>query len=463
MELTLILGLVLVLYVRTLTYNYVIDDNVKRGGYLYDVPLAPPPYEFYCTKPSKWYRMFMIAMHCVNVSVVYLLWGWAPALIFAVHPMSVWGVAWVTGNYYATAAYFTLIAYFILHQFPNIFGALIAMPIFVAALNSTVCPINFPFFASVALFPFGLAFLLPLATFIFGKRFQTGIAIRLDLRKDPVVNLKFTPARLYCMVIVVGRYTFDAIFPGRCGFFSALGHGVRDSQAAYDKLHTPTKEFWHSLALIVAVLVFGLIVSPVGIMWFFVIITLHSQWNMTGQFYAQRYLYLPLVGMCVVLGSSLGTNPVVITAYVTYLVIRTNLFIPAWRNQGEVLRNDIDNYPDNAQVYNSYAQWLMCSGKPLNNTEMNELAMNLFKSEAMDEKAWETQMNIAAFFALMSQWKECYRRTMLSIEYLKPLGGVSNPMEALLTQKANVEKILNEIALKEAGKKDNPSITMGSK
>lgn len=142
MELLGIIALVFLLYFRTLSYNYVIDDNVKREGYMYDVPLSPPPHEFFSTRPSKLYRLFMIAMHCVNVAIIYMLWGWGPALVFAVHPQAVWGVAWVTGNYYATAAYFSLVAYFILHQFPGAIGALVAMPFYVAALNSTVCPIN---------------------------------------------------------------------------------------------------------------------------------------------------------------------------------------------------------------------------------------------------------------------------------------------------------------------------------
>ena len=90
MALFLIIALVVVLYARTLKYLYVIDDSVKRNGYMYEVPQEGPPPEFWATKPSKFYRLFMIGMHCVNVSVIYLLWGWAPALLFAVHPIGVW-------------------------------------------------------------------------------------------------------------------------------------------------------------------------------------------------------------------------------------------------------------------------------------------------------------------------------------------------------------------------------------
>ena len=439
----LIIALVVALYWRTLNYNYVIDDNVLRDGYGYDVPLTPPPYSFYCTKPSPWYRMFMIAMHCVNVAVIYMLWGWGPALLFAVHPMSAWGVCWVTGNYYATAAYFTLISYFFIHQFPGILGAAIAMPFFAAALNSTVCPINFPFMAIVN--PWIAALFIPLGFFLGGKRFQTNLKIRLGLRSGKsIVDYKPTFRRLFLMVKVVARYTYDSICPDKIGFFGPMGNNMRDDQKVYDKMHSADQEFWVGLLLILSVLALGLLVSPVGVLWFFVIISLHSQWNLTGQFYAQRYLYLPLIGLCVVAGTLLQPFPVLMTAVVTFLVIRTYLYIPAWKNQGCVLRNDMENYPESAQVYNNYAQWMMAPGGSLNNVQLNELAMHLFRSEKMDPAAWENQMNIAAFFASINQWQEARRRTEVAIGILEPLGGIPGPLAALKQQLINIDKVLEE-------------------
>lgn len=185
MALALICALVVLLYARTVNYNYVIDDNVKRDGYMYEVPLEGPQPDYFKKRPPKLYRIFMIGMHCVNVSVIYLLWGWAPALLFAVHPIGVWGTAWVTGNYYATTAYFCLIGYYLLTVFPNVYGALGAMALYAAALNSTVCCISFPF---IFLFPFmgtpwGLTLLFPLVTYLNGKRFRTGIKTRLDFTR----------------------------------------------------------------------------------------------------------------------------------------------------------------------------------------------------------------------------------------------------------------------------------------
>ena len=182
--------LIVALYARTWNYRYVVDDFVQRDGYLYDIPMEGPKPEFWNQGPSIWYRIFMVGMHCVNSFVVYLLWGWAPALLFAVHPLSVWTTAWVTGNYYGTTAYFILIAYYITHTFANANIALVVLTnaigllIYAAALNSTITSIGYAFFMLTS-FPVGIVNFFPLAMFFTGKRFQTGYAIRTGFNAKP--------------------------------------------------------------------------------------------------------------------------------------------------------------------------------------------------------------------------------------------------------------------------------------
>lgn len=451
MTLVSIIFIVFILYIRTLNYRYVIDDIVKRNGYLYEVPDCPPPVDFFNTKPSWYYRIFMISMHVVNVAIIYMLWGWGPALIFAVHPQAVWGVAWVTGNYYATAAYFTLIAYFLAHQFPNILGVIVALPIFAAALNSTVCPINFPFLATVILWPWGIAFFWPLIAFLTGKRFKTGIKIRYSYKENKKqVDERFTIKRLILMTKVIARYTYDSIAPIRLGFFGPMGQHILDDKDIYNKYHSLDKDFWLSFLIIGSVFILGIFVNWEAILWFFMLIAIHSQFNITGQFYAQRYLYLPIIGLCVIAGQLLQPYPILLTIVVTYLVIRTNEFIPAWKHINDLYLNDIKNYSDSPQVYNNYAQWLMSTGN-LKNHQVNELAMSLFKAEEIATnkkiKDFAIPMNIAAFFATVGNWGEAYTYTIKSMSILEPLGGVRKPLECLLAQKTNIEKRLRDATL----------------
>ena len=213
MAIFLIILLIWVLYLRTFNYRYIVDDWVKRDGYMYDVPLVQPPASLYRTHPAELYRCFMIGMHCFNTWFIYSLWGWAPALLFAVHPMAVWGVAWVTGNYYATTTFFCLEAYYILVHFPNVWGVLVAMPIFAAALNSTICGISFPFLFLLTGNIWGCFLFIPLIIFLKGKRFTTGMKIRDGFKVNKPLKTPFTYKRLFLMTKVMGKYIMDCIWP----------------------------------------------------------------------------------------------------------------------------------------------------------------------------------------------------------------------------------------------------------
>jgi hypothetical protein len=437
-----------VLYYKTIKYNYVIDDNVKREGYMYDVPLTAPEFKFYFTRPSVPYRLFMIGMHGVNASIIYLLWGWCPALLYAVHPLGVWGTAWVTGNYYATAAYFTLIAYFVLHTFPNIWGALVAMPIYAAALNSTVCPISLPFILVFSGTPLGWTMFIPLGLFLKGKKFQTGLGIRKKIKNIKVYRdgTEFNVYRRFALMIkVMGRYTYPCFYPGRLGFFDGFGEGVNENKKVYDRYHSFDHAFWACLTLLGTVFIGGMMIHPLGTLWFFGFIALHSQFNLMGQFYAQRYLYLALVGLCVVVGTLLQPYPIVVACVATFLFIRTYLFVPAFKNMEYLWRNDIENYPRNPRVYNNCAQFcLQANGEGVPVWLINEIGHWLFKAEEMDPNSWEIQMNLGCFFARIGHLEECLVRTNRSIALLEPLGGLEMPLITLKKQRDSLEQQLKK-------------------
>jgi hypothetical protein len=416
---------------------------------MYEVPLTSPHADFFKGKPSVWYRLFMIGMHCVNVSIVYMLWGWCPALLFAVHPLCVWGVAWVTGNYYATAAYFTLIAYFIITKMPNVWGALIAMPIYAAGLNSTVCPMTFPFLFLFIGQPWGLTMFFPLFQFMKGKRFQTGIKIRYNINNDKVIRDKSVKVNLLrrpaVMTRVVARYIYPCFFPDRLGFFDGFGRKLKENPIVYNAFHSYDLNFFVCFALCLSVFIGGLLIHPVGILWFFCFLMLHSQFNLTGQFYAQRYLYLALVGFCVVVGTAIQPYPILVACIVTFLIIRTHLYIPAWKNQEAVWRNDVETFNYFSQTSNNLAQfYLQVDDKEFTAWKFNEIAALLFKAENQEPNSWEIQMNIACLFAKMGNYEECLVRSKRCLALVKPLGGVSMPVDVLNEQIKNLEEHLQK-------------------
>jgi hypothetical protein len=441
-----IISLVLLLYVRTLKYHYVEDDYVERDGYLYDIPMERPAQAFWDKRPSSWYRLFMIGMHCVNVSIIYMLWGWAPALLFAVHPQAVHGVAWVTGNYYATTAYFCLISYYILHTFPGIWGTAIALSIYTAALNSTICAVGFPFFLLAVGNLSGLAMLVPLVIFFKGKRFTTGMKIRTAFQQHCIVDSRITPRRFFLVTKLVARYIYTVFVPNRLGIFSGYGQRLHDHPDEYNKLQSADGEFWSSLLLCVTILVVGLIINPVATLWFFVFMGVHSQLKLMGQFYAQRYLYLPMIGLCVLAGTVLQHYPLALTAVVTFFVIRTSLFIPAWRNQEALIRHDVEEFPDNPNSFNNAVNFLIGKHNGVFKTdlEMYETGSWVARALRMNPENHEIHMNACAFYNAIGQIRQAQFHTEKALEYLKRLGEAHPLLPKLQDQLKRIKDKINE-------------------
>jgi len=421
-------ALILLLYLRTLNYNYCIDDYVKRDGYLYDIPMEGPSHAFWSMKPSPWYRLFMIGMHCVNTWIIYMLWGWAPALLFAVHPMAVWGTAWVTGNYYATTAFFCLIVYYILTVLSTFFLSLptvippllVALVIYASALNSTICAVGLPFFLALVSPALGWTFFIPLWLFLRGKRFTTGMKIREKLANKPVLDISFTPRRLVLMTKVMARYIYFFFVPNRLGLFTGWGNNIFRKDI-YEELHRVNGEFWSSLALCGVVLTAGLIINPIAILWFFIFMGIHSQWSIRGQFIAQRYLYLPMIGLCVIAGTVLQSYPYALAVIATFLVIRTHLFIPAWRNMESLNRNDMENFPENPHAWSNASQYYITQhdGVFKSNLRFHEVGHWLYRALAIDSKCYQTHVNFAAWYMTVRNYDKCIEHTEKAIESIE--------------------------------------------
>ena len=380
----IIIGL---LYWKTKDYFYLIDDFVEREGY-YNIGIMSAPPQIYLMKPSWKLRLWLVVQHCINCFIVYLLWGFYPALLLAIHPMSVWVTAWKTGGYYGTATFFTLITYFMLHNYPNVFGALVALPIFNAAINSTVCPLTFPFLAIFE--PWIACLFIMLFWFLRSERWKTAMKVRNVLYLNPV---RFDWKRPILMTKVVARYTFEAVFPIDTSFFSQFGDPCRDNKEQYDLMHRANAHFWASFILCLVVLIMGIIVDKFAITWFFILIGLHSQFGLTGQFYAQRYLYLAMIGIIIII-AKIGTMfPWLFFVYILCLLYKTIKFIPNFKNMTAIFKNDIVCNPKWGISYANLAAHL--SKFVGNDSEIEQL---LIKAEEMNPDTWVTQFNLGKMY-----------------------------------------------------------------
>jgi len=418
----LIALIIFLIYFKTLNYHYVIDDYVRREGYLWNVPKEGQNPTFYDTKPTKKYRLFMIGMHIVNTFLIYTLWGWQGALLFAVHPMSVWGVAWVTGNYYATTAYFTLISYFFITQILNPFGLMAGAIFFLCALNSTADAMSFPFLFLMTGNWLGCITFLPLIYFMNGKRWVTGFGTRKEIVKGKQVDIiSWDWRRPFFMTKVMARYIETFFFPRKFYFFGPWAERIRESKAEWDFYHAPNKEFWISLLICFATFISGMMIHPTATLWFFVLMGIHSQFTVLGQPFAQRYLYLPQVGLCVVVGTLFINNPAIIYALAGFYVCRSFTVLPNWQHQEDLLLNETTMHPERGSGHSAIAQYYISRKKLIEYPpwKINEISSHMRRAAILQPENWVISMNFCAYLVMIGKIDEAIaanERTIMLME-----------------------------------------------
>lgn len=354
-ELALALVLIGVLYARTINYCNLIDDGIAMKDTLYVVPMSTPPPDFFKSKAPLNNRLWAIGVHMLNTCLIYLILGGHAALLFAVFPISVNNVAWITGSYYSTATFLTLVSYYFLTHTPWFISIPLAMACFGAALNATIVTISFPF---VFLFanPIGLCTLVPLVFFLKGKRFTTGIKIRQAFSKPP----NFAPdvfdfRRAIVCIKVIAYYLYLTLVPIKLVFFHSFGNRFLFDRKQKANLESLNGMFFASIALIGSLLLAGFLLHKLfWAFWFLVLIAAFSQYKILGQFFAERYMYPATIGVIALL-ACLPTEAfwVLVGAY----VVRTFIFIPAFRCNGTLYENGTVFEPTEPANFCNLSDW----------------------------------------------------------------------------------------------------------
>ena len=411
MEIILIVLGIWILYSRTWLAKdrayYIIDDIVPMKNYLYVVPNDSPPANFYSSHPPKWMHIELILIHSLNVVWLNVLFGWKVALLFAFNPLAVNGTAWITGGYYAKTTFLTLTAFYFVHTFQNVFGALAGSLFYVAALNSTIVSIAFPFLFLVVSSPWGLIFFWPLLTYLFGNRFKCGFKIRNYVKKD-----KLHWRKPIVMVKVVAYYLGLALWPNKLAFFRNYGSKYgRTVDSNKKEIESANEEFYRSLLAIFCFAYIGWQLSPIGTVIFFVGIGPFSQFKVLGQFIAERYLYLPSIGICMILASFIGDNNVLLAIVATAYAYRSHLYIPAFHDIESLYKNGIKNYPDSvSNLCNLGERWLHI-GEPLK-------AQRIFlEALTIEPMSFLAHVNLAAYWIYVKNFQAALHYTEEAIKY----------------------------------------------
>jgi len=409
MELGLILLGVWILYSRTWLgknrHYHIIDDNVRRWGYLYCIPTTSPPASFYSSKPHPWRHFFLIFMHSMCVCVIHMLFGWQVAALFAFSPISVNGTAWITGGYYAVTMFLSLTAYYFVTSFPNLFGLIAGSMFFTAALGSTITCIGIPFvLALTASWPSIILF-WPLIAYLFGKRFQTGYAIRNSGKKD-----KFTFRKLAVMTRVLAYYIRINLWPDKLAFFREYGRRYNKNVGVADPLKRFDFNWFMSLMVILTFTYVGWQFSPLGVLWFLITLAPFTQFKILGQFIAERYLYLPQLGIYLILGNMLAGHPIILSIVLTAYIYRSHLYIPSFRKIEAMYKNGIDNYPDCVSNYANLGERYLHMGQTDRARRLLEQGLKL------ESDSFLCHTNLAAYSISVKHWEQAFYHTSVAVK-----------------------------------------------
>lgn len=388
-EFLLITALILALYTKTWKYKYLIDDQVPRGGYLYVVTMDKYDKNFYeQTKPIL-ATLTNIGVFLATCLAIQAVWGWKAALLYAVMPLNVSGVAWNTGNYYMTTVLFIVVTYF-LTTF-GMLGTALGISFYVAALGSTVSAIPFAFLLPLLDHHWwDYSMIVPLLFYLFGKRFQTGLKRRAEKHKDIHVKTgHFDIKNLIVMTKVTAYYIYLSLWPSKLGFF----HELCKDEIQKGEVKKTNQFFWLSLALIVSFFVLGWMINPQATLWWFAFIGIFSQFTTFGQFVSERYTYIANVGFCVLLASSIDGSLYAVVA--TLWFCRSWIYIPAWKNNKQLFIESAFAFPKAPENYNNLASYYIDWGQWWKAAEA--LLMSLKYSS--DKESFNVNSNLAYCYA----------------------------------------------------------------
>lgn len=394
----LYIPLILLLYWRTWKYKVLVDDPVPRDGYMYVIQTDKFPKEFHEKRRSYLATVTNIGVFIATCGYMHYLWGWKAALLYALMPLNVNGVAWTTGNYYMSTVLLVLCGQ-LLTGIKTFWTLGLGMGMYAAALNSTLSSIPFIVF----LLPtwYGWAYLLPFTTFMFGKRMTTGLRKRKG--KHDNMNMesgKFRLKNLLYMVKTTAYYIYLSFWPSRLGFFHNISH---------------TKEFWTpkffyaSLALCFVFFTGMIHVDWYMTFWWFAMIGIFSQFVIFGQFTAERYTFLANVAFCVLMAKLLPFTPFVILASLWFY--RSHLYIKSYADNERLFIDSAKafphapgNYNNWASIYLDYHKWWEA---------LNPL---LLAKKYTNGNMYNILSNLSTCYYNLGKFTEAHNYTLLSLQ-----------------------------------------------
>lgn len=403
---TIQMGLIVIaialIYLRTYKYKYLIDDHVERSG-MYDPEMIPPPpvpvvngVRFDDRQQSVMTTVTNIGVYTGVCCVIYLLWGWKVALLYAVMPLNVSGASWRTGNMYMSSAFLILVAYYLLRNG----GIIIPYFLFFGALHSTISSLGF--IAIALCYPMGWVMGIPLLIFLTGDRFTKGLRKRKEAHEEKgMMSARIHWSNIIVAINCMAYYVCLTLgFTGeKLAFFHTFGH-----EGQLDK---PNRHALLSLILLLVFIYFGMTYNPQALFWWFMFMGVFC--NIVpnlNQFVSERYTYIANIAVCWLYVSCFPEQMYWVLVGVWFMI--SHRYVKAYRSNEALFSHGTTAFPMCPSNYGNLGGFYMDRGMHQRAIAPLECALKLGKGN----KA-KVHGNLALCYAVWAQksgFRDLYKR-----------------------------------------------------
>ena len=299
--------------------------------------------------PVRHHILSMLVQVC-NLTLAYLFLSkiipvpiaFGACLLYAVHPLTTQGVAWISGINYNLSLFFSLLLLNVSMLFlPEIKYAVIAILSFLSVITiytgGFTCILmwflGFKVEAIIAgVIALGIIYIKGKETKDFRvkafKEQNMHQTTSLNWRK-PIVMLKTT---WYYMRLV--------FVPIKMGLYHTWGYFYDETIERVDKM------FWFGLLTILgfsALFYYGNLAVRFGVLWYFSYFFLFSNFITAQQFVADRYVMIPSFGICIILSALLYGTPF-FWILLGFYIMRTFLHLPSFKNEVDFYGSNFLNF-----------------------------------------------------------------------------------------------------------------------
>ena len=368
----IIVALILIVFCRTVNYGVTIDDSDVVRNTLKEKPQAKGIYQtLWWHLRGKHYtnvklaHILVILIHTANCLLIYFAFGrntvsFITAVLFASHPAATQGSVWISGKGYTIGTLWILLMWLFKWLTPVFYYLG-----FMWSFNVIAAPMIFLFTG----FWFWI-FLIPVMDVLRERLIKDQLTGKYTIATS--IQKEFNRRKLILYFKTMGYYFCLAFFPLKLGVyhFYLYSYGLSDEDTKYWERRD--KYFWLGI-LIVCGLIAGLIwnrcPAVFGLFWFVLFI---SQWCnivMIQQAVAERYLYLPLIGLMFMLVNLImyipdyTTKVVVFSVIFTAYLVRLVLHIPSYKDLPDQTLHNLIAFPKHYAVYTWKGQVELNSGQ----------------------------------------------------------------------------------------------------